>query len=66
MVAGTSAAEIPSGMVPAVTKPATAAPCENPPSTILVFGQLAAVDSMTARAASMPAGVLTAKSLLAG
>jgi hypothetical protein len=34
--AGTSEAETPSGTTFAVTKPVTAAPWENPPSTILV------------------------------
>jgi hypothetical protein len=34
--AGTSAGETPSGTAFAVTKPMTAAPWENPPSTILV------------------------------
>src|ERR1700754_2349674 len=40
---GTNAAGTPSGTTAAVVKPATAAPCENPPSTILVLGQFAAV-----------------------
>ncbi len=32
------------GTAAEVTKPATAAPCEYPPSTIRVFGQFAAMD----------------------
>src|SRR5436305_2024113 len=40
--AGTSSGETPSGTTFAVTKPATAAPWENPPSTTLVLGQFAA------------------------
>jgi hypothetical protein len=36
----------PSGMTFAVTKPITAAPWENPPSTIWVLGQLATVERM--------------------
>ena len=45
----------PSGMTFAVTKPATAAPWENPPSTMLVLGQFAAADSICALASRMPA-----------
>jgi hypothetical protein len=41
---GTSEATTPSGMTFAVVKPITAAPWENPPSTMLVLGQLAAMD----------------------
>ena len=52
--AGTSDAETPSGTTSAVTKPMTAAPWENPPSTILVCGQLAAVATMCVRASAMP------------
>src|ERR1700694_2296681 len=40
---GTSVATTPSGTTFAVTKPITAAPWENPPSTILVLGQFAAM-----------------------
>jgi hypothetical protein len=48
-----------------VTKPATAAPCENPPSTIFELGQLAAVASMWFAASLMPATAV-GKSVLAG
>lgn len=44
----------------------TAAPWENPPSTILVLGQLAAIDWMWALASLAPAVELFAKSLVAG
>src|ERR1700736_4514882 len=44
--AGTNAAGTPSGITAEVTKPDTTAPCENPPSTIRVLGQFAAIDSM--------------------
>src|SRR6478752_9402006 len=53
--AGTSAGETPSGTALAVTNPMTAAPCEKPPSTILVLGQFAAVVRMCARASLIPA-----------
>jgi hypothetical protein len=42
--AGTSEAATPSGTAFAVTKPITAAPWENPPSTTSVLGQFATVD----------------------
>ena len=63
--AGTSTGETPSGTTFAVTKPITAAPCENPPSTILVLGQFAAVASTCARASAMPATAV-GKSVVAG
>jgi hypothetical protein len=44
----------PSGMAFAVTKPITAAPWENPPSTMLVLGQFAAVASTWALASRTP------------
>src|SRR5258708_883137 len=52
---GTRAAGTPSGMTADVTKPATTAPCEKPPSTILVLGQLAAVAWMWSTASLIPA-----------
>src|SRR6476620_1512344 len=55
-----------SGDKPAVARSMTPAPCEYPPSTILVLGQFAAVDWMCALASLAPAGVLVSKSLLAG
>ena len=41
---GTVAGSTPSGTAAEVTKPITAAPWEKPLSTILVLGQLAAID----------------------
>ena len=55
----------PSGMIFAVTKPITAAPWENPPSTILVLGQFVAVDSTWALASLMPSNAV-GKSVVAG
>jgi len=55
----------PSGMIFAVTKPVTAAPWENPPSTILVLGQFVAVDSTWALASLMPSSAV-GKSIVAG
>jgi hypothetical protein len=63
--AGTSVGETPSGTTLAVTKPMTAAPCENPPSTILVFGQFAAVARMCVRASLMPS-MAVENSMVAG
>ena len=54
-----------SGTASEVTKPATAAPWENPPSTIFVLGQLAAVASMWLAASLMP-WTAVGKSVLAG
>ena len=62
---GTSSAFKPLGTASDVTKPATAAPWENPPSTILVFGQLAAVDWIRFAASRMPRTAV-GKSVLAG
>ena len=55
----------PSGMTFDVTKPATAAPWENPPSTILVLGQLAAIDSTCVLASLTPSRAV-GKSMVAG
>jgi hypothetical protein len=63
--AGTSEAETPSGTAFAVTNPATAAPCENPPSTISVWGQLAAVARTWVRASVIP-WTAVGKSVVAG
>jgi hypothetical protein len=63
--AGTSNAETPSGTAFAVTKPVTAAPWENPPSTILVRGQLAAVARTWLRASVIPSTAV-GKSVVAG
>ena len=62
---GTSSAGAPFGTASEVTNPATAAPWENPPSTILVSGQLAAVASMWLAASLMP-WMAVGKSVLAG
>src|SRR5437879_12891713 len=62
---GTSAASTPSGIAADVTKPITAAPCEYPPSTILVLGQLVAMDSTWVPASLMPSSAV-GKSVLAG
>jgi len=43
---GIATACAPSGTRSAVTKPITAAPWEYPPSTMLVLGQLTAIDSI--------------------
>src|SRR6516164_10295666 len=51
---GTIAAGTPGGTAAEVTKPATAAPWEYPPSTSLVLGQFAAIDSMCVPASRMP------------
>jgi hypothetical protein len=63
--AGTSKGETPSGTAFAVTKPMTAAPCENPPSTILVLGQFAAVAITCVRASAIPSTAV-GKSVVAG
>src|ERR1700746_3824729 len=62
---GTSEAVTPSGMALAVTKPITAAPWENPPSTNLVFGHVAAMDRTWALASLIPSRAV-AKLRLAG
>ena len=51
---GYEGAGTPSGTTAEVTKPATTAPCEKPPSTILVLGQLAAVAWMWLTASLIP------------
>jgi hypothetical protein len=63
--AGTSEGETPSGTALAVTKPITAAPWENPPSTILVWGQFAAVVRTCVRASVIPSTAV-GKSVVAG
>src|SRR5215207_33142 len=69
---GTSPAGTPSGTAADVTKPATTAPCEKPPSTIRVWGQFAAVAWTWVAASLMPVITVAAnwmpppKSLLAG
>jgi len=46
-----------------VTKPATTAPCEKPPSTILVLGQFAAVAWMWSTESLIPWTTVSAKSM---
>src|ERR1700722_7891980 len=60
---GTRPAGMPSGIAAEVTKPAKAAPWENPPSTILVLGQLAAGASMWFTASLIPWMTVMAKSM---
>ncbi len=62
---GTVAGSTPSGTCAEVTKPITAAPWENPPSTILVLGHSLAIDTMWAPASRMPSRPVF-HSLLAG
>src|SRR5689334_25155715 len=51
---GTVRGSTPSGTAGEVTKPITAAPCEYPPSTILVRGQDLAIDNTWAPASRTP------------
>src|ERR1700742_723874 len=60
---GTNAAGTPSGITADVTKPATAAPWEKPPSTILVLGQFAAVAWTWLAASLMPSTTVAANSM---
>src|SRR3981189_1855307 len=60
MGGGTNAAGTPGGTPGEGPHPPTDAPCENPPSTILVLGQSTVIDSMWFVASLMPSMTLRA------